>query len=95
MCGPSDVDYISSKVCEMRIFADETGRMNRSVGDAGGSVLVVSQFTLMGDLRKGRRASFDAAEPPASARTQFDAVVEGLRRRGVPVTMLLDSRRLV
>ena len=59
--GPADIDYTASKIREMRIFADEQGRMNRSVGEVGGAVLLVSQFTLLGDLRNGRRPGFTAA----------------------------------
>ena len=80
--GPADVEYIASKVRDLRIFPDAAGRMNRSVGEAGGSVLVVSQFTLAGDVRKGRRPAFDAAAPPAEARTMFDALVARLREGG-------------
>ena len=69
----------------MRVFADEQGRMNRSVGDAGGSVLLVSQFTLFGDLRNGRRPGFSAAAPPDMARARFDDLVQRMRGTGVPV----------
>jgi len=83
--GPSDRDYIVSKVRDVRIFADEAGKMNRSVGDAGGAVLVVSQFTLCGDVRKGRRPSFDGAAPPAEARLLYEDVVRALRDAGLRV----------
>ena len=62
------MEYIASKIRDLRMFPDENGRMNRSVVDAGGSVLVVSQFTLLGDVRRGRRPAFDAAESPEVAR---------------------------
>ena len=62
--GAADIEYTSGKIRELRIFPDEDGRMNRSVVEAGGSVLVVSQFTLLGDVRRGRRPGFDAAAPP-------------------------------
>ena len=80
--GPADVDYIASKVRDLRIFPDAAGRMNRSVGEAGGSVLVVSQFTLAGDVRKGRRPAFDAAAAAPDARTMFEALVARLREGG-------------
>jgi D-aminoacyl-tRNA deacylase len=85
-----DVRYIAMKVRELRIFedeGDETGRkrMNRSVIDVGGAVLVVSQFTLSGDVRRGRRPSFDDAAPPDQARTLYEDVVRELRTAGVTV----------
>ena len=80
--GPADVEYIASKVRDLRIFPDAAGRMNRSVGEAGGSVLVVSQFTLAGDVRKGRRPAFDAAAPAPEARAMFGALVTRLREGG-------------
>ena len=80
--GPADVDYIASKVRELRIFPDAAGRMNRSVGEADGSILVISQFTLAGDARKGRRPAFDAAAPVPEARVLFGAFVERLREAG-------------
>jgi D-tyrosyl-tRNA(Tyr) deacylase len=83
--GPADIGYIASKVREIRVFADEAGRMNRSVQDAGGRVLVVSQFTLMGDARKGRRPAFDAAETPERARETYDVLVADLIQLGVTV----------
>jgi D-tyrosyl-tRNA(Tyr) deacylase len=83
--GPADIEYITSKVCEVRVFADDEGRMNRPVGDVGGGVLVISQFTLLGDVRKGRRPAFDAAEKPEAAERLYDEVVHRLRARGLPV----------
>jgi D-tyrosyl-tRNA(Tyr) deacylase len=83
--GPSDRDYIVSKVRDVRIFADEAGKMNLSIGEAGGAVLVVSQFTLCGDVRKGRRPSFDGAAPPAEARLLYDDAVRALRDAGLRV----------
>lgn len=80
--GPADVDYLASKVLGLRVFADEQGRMNRSVVDTGGSLLVVSQFTLLGDVRRGRRPSFDEAADPDTARALFDALVSRLRAGG-------------
>jgi len=83
--GPDDVQYIASKVRELRIFPDADGRMNRSVVDTGGEVLVVSQFTLVGDCRKGRRPAFDDAAPPALAEALYQDVVRVLRESGLTV----------
>lgn len=88
--GPDDVRQIAAKIRELRIFEDDGGadgrvRMNRSVVDVGGSVLVVSQFTLAADCRKGRRPSFDGAAPPDDARRLYEAVVADLAAAGVPV----------
>jgi D-tyrosyl-tRNA(Tyr) deacylase len=83
--GAEDVAFIASKIRDLRVFADEEGRMNRSVVEAGGAVLVVSQFTLLGDCRKGRRPSFDLAAPPDLARRLYEDVASDLRRTGVRV----------
>jgi D-aminoacyl-tRNA deacylase len=88
--GPDDVAYVASKIRDMRIFEDDGDaqgrkRMNRSVADIGGSVLVVSQFTLAADMRKGRRPSFDDAAPPELARTLYESVVRALRGAGLHV----------
>jgi len=81
-----DVKGVAAKICEMRIFAGENGKpMDRSVLDVGGSLLVVSQFTLYGDMRKGRRPSFDAAAPPDQARVLYEELVRELRATHVPV----------
>lgn len=80
-----DAGYIATKVRELRIFEDDQGKMNRSVIDVGGEVLVVSQFTLYGDCRRGRRPSFDKAAEPGMARTLYEEVVRALRESGVPV----------
>lgn len=86
----ADVQYVAAKVRDLRLFDDEGDaegrkRMNRSVVDVAGSVLVVSQFTLLADLRRGRRPSFDAAAEPEAARSLYEAVVRQLRGSGVPV----------
>jgi D-tyrosyl-tRNA(Tyr) deacylase len=88
--GPADVAHVAGKLRELRIFdddgdADGRTRMNRSVVDVGGAVLVVSQFTLAADTRRGRRPSFDAAAPPDEARRLFEEVVADLRASGVEV----------
>jgi D-tyrosyl-tRNA(Tyr) deacylase len=83
--GAEDVAFIASKIRDLRVFADDEGRMNRSVVEAGGAVLVVSQFTLLGDCRKGRRPSFDLAAPPDLARRLYEDVASDLRRTGVRV----------
>ena len=83
--GATDLDYMAGKIPEVRLFPDSEGRMNRSVHDVGGSVLLVSQFTLLGDVRKGRRPSFDAAAPPESARVAYEHLADRLRLTGLPV----------
>jgi D-tyrosyl-tRNA(Tyr) deacylase len=83
--GPADLDYTASKVVGLRIFADDEGRMNRSVADVAGALLVVSQFTLLGDARKGRRPAFDAAAPPEDARALYDQLIARFKATGVPV----------
>jgi D-tyrosyl-tRNA(Tyr) deacylase len=83
--GPADVAYTADKIADLRCFADEQGRMNRSVVDVGGGVLVVSQFTLCGDTRTGRRPSFDAAAPPDQARLLYEDVVRQLRDRELAI----------
>jgi D-aminoacyl-tRNA deacylase len=86
---PSDtVDDIAravEKVVHLRVFPDDAGQMNRSLLDTDGSALVVSQFTLLGDLRKGRRPSFIGAAPPQQAETMVDRFVDGLRGSGIHV----------
>lgn len=81
----SDVSYMADKIRHLRLFADSGGKMNRSVAEIGGSVLVVSQFTLFGDCRRGRRPFYGEAAPPDEARLRYDAVIERLRRSGLDV----------
>ncbi|MDD4796613.1 MAG: D-aminoacyl-tRNA deacylase [Eubacteriales bacterium] len=80
-----DVQYICQKVAGLRIFEDDQGKMNRDVGQIGGAVLLVSQFTLCGDARKGRRPSFAAAARPAQADALYQKGAALLKQMGVPV----------
>ena len=81
----SDVDYMVRKISGLRIFYDETGRMRRSLAEVGGAVLVVPQFTLYGDVRKGNRPSFQTAAPPELGRQLYEAVADGLAGLGLEV----------
>lgn len=78
--GEEDVRYMADKVVHLRIFSDEHDKMNLSVLDAGGGILVISQFTLFGDCRKGRRPSYAGAAPPGQARMLYEAFVGELHR---------------
>ena len=80
-----DADYLTGKLLGLRIFSDEDGKMNRNVQEAGGSLLIVSQFTLYGDCRKGRRPSFDQAAPPDQAQDLYNYFVESAKRGPVAV----------
>jgi D-tyrosyl-tRNA(Tyr) deacylase len=80
-----DADYLTGKLLGLRIFPDEDGKMNRNLQEAGGSLLIVSQFTLYGDCRKGRRPSFDRAAPPEQAQDLYNYFVESAKRGPVPV----------
>ncbi len=81
----SDAEYLASKISNLRIFEDEAGKMNRSLIDTGGDMLVVSQFTLLGDCRKGRRPSFISAAEPDRANELYEYFVEAVRQLGIPV----------
>jgi D-tyrosyl-tRNA(Tyr) deacylase len=83
--GPADIEWTADKIRDLRLFADDQGRMNRSLADARGAVLLVSQFTLLGDCRKGRRPSFDQAAAPEDARRMYGSLADALRQRGLPV----------
>ena len=79
----ADATYLAEKITGLRIFEDSDGKMNRSVQEVGGSVLAVSQFTLYGDVRRGKRPSFDAAAPPEQARRLYEFFVERIRAAGL------------
>ena len=80
-----DAGLLARRIVELRIFADDAGKMNRSIAETGGQILAVSQFTLLGDCRKGRRPSFDRAAPPDVARALYEKFVDEIRVLGVPV----------
>ncbi|MGB8834961.1 MAG: D-aminoacyl-tRNA deacylase [Candidatus Sulfotelmatobacter sp.] len=79
----SDANYLAEKIIGLRIFEDDQGKMNRSLQDVGGSVLAISQFTLYGDVRRGKRPSFDAAAPPEKARQLYQFFVDQIRAAGL------------
>ena len=96
--GADEVDWLTSKLATLRVFPDDDGRFDRSLEDTGGAVLVVSQFTLYGDTRRGRRPAFTAAAPPEVAEPLIEQLVEALRQRGIQVAtgrfgahMLVDA----
>jgi len=80
-----DVDFIADRLVNLRIFADENDRMNLSVLDVGGRILLVSQFTLYGDCRKGRRPGFDLASEPETAQRLYEKTIEAIRQKGISV----------
>lgn len=83
--GNKDIQWMAEKICGLRIFADEHGKMNLSVADVGGSILVVSQFTLYGDCRKGKRPSYTNSAPPDEAKEIYREFLTEIRKKGVPV----------
>jgi D-aminoacyl-tRNA deacylase len=83
--GEADISYLSSKIPDLRIFEDHSGKFNLSLRDVGGEMLIVSQFTLFGDCRKGRRPSFSDAEDPLAAKVFYEQLVERMKREGIPV----------
>lgn len=83
--GPAEADWLAEKCVGLRVFEDDAGKMNRSLDEVGGAMLVVSQFTLLGDCRKGRRPSFVAAAPPESAEELYETFVARVRGLGIEV----------
>ncbi|MFO0763066.1 MAG: D-aminoacyl-tRNA deacylase [Byssovorax sp.] len=81
----ADLDYVVNKVVSLRVFPDAEGKMRHAVSEAGGALLVVSQFTLFGDVRRGNRPGFDGAMEPVMAEQMYDRFVEAARARGVTV----------
>jgi D-tyrosyl-tRNA(Tyr) deacylase len=79
----ADAEYCAEKICGLRIFEDDQGKMNRSVAEVGGAILAVSQFTLYGDVRRGKRPSFDAAARPEQARSLYEHFVQRVRAAGL------------
>jgi D-tyrosyl-tRNA(Tyr) deacylase len=82
---PERAAWLAEKIAGLRIFGDDEGKMNRDVTEAGGGALIVSQFTLYGDCRKGRRPSFIDAAPPAIAVPLYEAFIHAVKAQGVPV----------
>ncbi len=83
--GPAEAERLAEKVSALRVFADDAGKMNRAIADVGGEALVVSQFTLYADLRRGRRPSWADAAEPGKAAELVDAFAGALERQGLPV----------
>jgi len=83
--GLTDLAFLKKKILNLRVLEDEQGKMNLSLLDAGGSVLMVSQFTLYGDSRKGNRPSYSRAAPPTLAKELYDELIKQLRQEGVTV----------
>ena len=83
--GPAEVAWLADKILGLRVFADANGQMNLGLADVGGAILAISQFTLYGDCRKGRRPSFTAAAPPEPAERLYEAFVTRLREGGAAV----------
>jgi D-tyrosyl-tRNA(Tyr) deacylase len=81
----SEAEWLAKKITGLRIFEDEAGKMNLSLGDIGGEMLIISQFTLYGDCRKGRRPGFDKAAPPDEAEKLYEYFISQVRSRGIPI----------
>lgn len=86
--------YLADKIQNLRVFDDEAGKMNRALAEVGGEVLAISQFTLYGDCRKGRRPSFDEAAPPEQGRALYEAFVRELSSRGLRVSTGIFQARM-
>lgn len=82
--SPDDIDYLADKIINLRAFPDEDGKMNLTVRDIGGSIMIVSQFTLYADCRKGRRPGFSDAAPPEIANNLYEAFINTIRATGIP-----------
>ena len=82
---PAEAEWLAEKLCGLRVFEDDTGKMNLSLVETGGAMLSVSQFTLLGDARRGRRPSFAGAAPPAVALPLYQAFIEAVQGRGIKV----------
>ena len=83
--APSDLEYVVGKIVGLRVFPDEAGKMSRALAEVGGALLVVSQFTVLGDVRRGLRPSFDGAMEPAGAERLYDELVRQAKARGIVV----------
>jgi D-tyrosyl-tRNA(Tyr) deacylase len=83
--GPGQDDRLADKIVQLRVFSDDDGKMNRSLADVGGEILLVPQFTLYGDLRRGRRPSWDGAAPPEVAADRVEAFARALEAHGASV----------
>jgi len=81
--GDKEIRWMAEKIINLRIFEDDEGKMNRSIADTGGEILIVSQFTLYGDCRKGRRPGYSAAAPPEIAEPLYQAFVQEIARQGI------------
>ena len=83
--GEDDISYLISKIPDLRIFEDDSGKFNLSLRETGGELLIVSQFTLYGDCKRGRRPSFTEAEEPALAKNLYEQFITALRGHGIPI----------